>query len=87
MNPHTIKTEIHNCTMFDLNQSSATAQGFGETERRLVICIDFKVAWVLRVGAVGEGDILVEFFCKFFHFEKENVLFWPRDVYICIVDI
>ena len=35
------------------------AHRFGETERRLVICIDFTVALALRVGAVGEGDILV----------------------------
>ena len=33
--------------MFDFNQ-----QSFGETERRLVICIDFTVALALRVGAV-----------------------------------
>ena len=34
---------------------SPTARSFGETERRLVICIDFSVALVLRVGTVGEG--------------------------------
>ena len=50
---------MHNCTMFDFNHSSAVAWTFGETERRLVICIDFMVALVLCVIAVGDGDILV----------------------------
>ena len=44
---------IYNCNI------SATARSFGESERRLVICIDFTVALVLRVGAVGDGDVLV----------------------------
>ena len=39
--------------MFDFNHSSAAERGFGETERRLVICIDFTVALAVRVGAVG----------------------------------
>ena len=42
-----------------ISLSSAPAQSFGETERRLVICVDFMVPLALRVGAVGEGDILV----------------------------
>ena len=45
--------------LFLISISSAPAQSFGETERRLVICVDFTVALSLRVGAVGEGDILV----------------------------
>ena len=52
----TIKTEIHNCNI------SAIARSFGETDRPLVICMDFTVALVLRVGAVGDGDVLVFIF-------------------------
>ena len=52
---------MHNCTMFDFNYSSAVARTFDETERRLVICIDFTVALALRVNAVREGNILVFF--------------------------
>ena len=43
--------------MFDFNQQRP-AQSFGETERRLVIYIDFTVALALRAAAVREGDIL-----------------------------
>ena len=46
----------------------AAERGFGETERRLVICIDFTAALAVRVGAVGDGDVLVYLFCKFLSF-------------------
>ena len=39
--------------------SRAAARSFGETERRLVIYIDFTVALALGVGAVRDGDVLV----------------------------
>ena len=55
--------------MFDLNRSSTAAWTFGKTER-LVICIDFTVALALRVGAVGDGNILALFFVNFYRFEK-----------------
>ena len=48
--------------MFDFNHNSAVTRSFGETEQRLVICIDFTVALVLHVGTLGDGDILVLFY-------------------------
>ena len=45
---HNENPEMHNCTVFDFNRSSAVARTFGEAERRLVICIDFTVALALR---------------------------------------
>ena len=59
--------------MFDCNHSSAVARTFGATERRLFICIDFTVALVLRVIAVGD-DIMLVLFVNFDHCEKLNVL-------------
>ena len=53
--------------MSDLNRSSVVARTFGETERRLVICINFTVALALAlcIIAVGDGDIFALFYCKF----------------------
>ena len=69
--------------MLDFNHSSAAAQTFGETERRLVICIHFTVALALRVGTIGDGDVLVKFFYKFLSYGESKCTFVPRDM--CIV--
>ena len=85
----TIKTQKCITALFDFNHSSAVARTFVETERRLVICIDFTVALVLWlcVGAIGEGDVLVYFLVNFDRFEKVTVFFLSCVMCICIVDI
>ena len=61
----TIKTQKYIIVQCLISIIAAPPQTFGETERRLVICIHFTVALALRVGTIGDGDVFVKFFYKF----------------------
>ena len=70
----TIKTQKYIFVRCLISIIAAPPHSFGETERRLVICIAFTVAAALRVGAVGDADVWINSFVNVDRFEKVNVL-------------